>query len=122
MESVALGDSLNAPKSLANGTADALSGGRLNKYLSHLEDYGIAGFRELQNGRFRYIGNTKSPRNPGTMAGSRLVHEWDPVTGATRSWYETLDHAGRTRIIRPETGGPKIHYMFDEFGNFTGTF
>ncbi len=40
----------------------------------------------------------------------------------TRVWMETLDHAGRVRIVRLETGGPKIHYLFDELGNLTGTF
>jgi hypothetical protein len=47
------------------------------------------------------------------MAGQCLVREWDPATGATRTWLETLDHAGRVRIVRPETGGPKIHSRFD---------
>jgi hypothetical protein len=108
-----------APVAPAHNAANAA---RLNEHLRQLEKYGSAGFKELQNGRFRYFGDLTPPRTPGTMAGTRRVREWDPGTGATRTWFETLDDAGRVRIVRPETGGPKIHYMFDEFGNFTGTF
>jgi len=57
-----------------------------------------------------------------TMAGRRVVREWDPATNRTRTWHETIDHSGRVRVVRPETGGPKVHYMFDESGNFTGTY
>ena len=35
---------------------------------------------------------------------------------------ETLDHEGRVRIVRPETGGEKVHYMFDESGNLVEIF
>jgi hypothetical protein len=35
---------------------------------------------------------------------------------------ESLDHSGNVRVVRPETGGPKIHYRFDEAGNFMETF
>lgn len=38
----------------------------------------------------------------------------------TRTWHETLNAAGRTRIVRPETGGPKIYYEFDEAGSYVG--
>jgi len=48
--------------------------------------------------------------------------EWNPLTNTTRTWHETLDHAGRVRIVCPETGGPKVHDVFDALGNFTGTF
>ena len=55
------------------------------------------------------------------MAGARLVREWDPVTCNTRTWYETVDHQGVIRSVRPETGGPKVHYIFDAEGNYVGT-
>ena len=56
------------------------------------------------------------------MEGRRLVREWDPATGAARTWYETLDHSGRVRIVRPQTEGPKRHFMFDAEGNYVGDF
>jgi hypothetical protein len=55
------------------------------------------------------------------MAGRRVVREWDPATGAQRTWHETLDHQGRIRIVRPETGGTKTHHVFDEQGGYGGT-
>jgi hypothetical protein len=32
-----------------------------------------------------------------------------------------LDSAGGVRIVRPETGGPKIHYEYDAGGNYVGS-
>ncbi len=58
------------------------------------------------------------------MAGRRVVREWDPATGAKRTWHETLDHQGNIRQVRPDvkmTGGKKVHYTFDRDGNFTGS-
>ena len=74
----------------------------------------------MENGRYRYYGKIKPSRNPGTMAGTRTVREWNPATGKTRTWMETVDHAGRVRIVRPETGGQKIHNLFDEQGKYIG--
>jgi hypothetical protein len=37
---------------------------------------------------------------------------------------ETIDHNGRIRQVRPDTkitNGEKIHYRFDENGNYMGT-
>ena len=104
----------------ATGAESALSGALLRNHLRQLEKYGQGGFRELENGRFRYYGNLTPAAKQGEMAGRRLVREWDPGTGATRTWHETLDRSGNIRIVRPETGGPKTHYSFDEFGNFGG--
>lgn len=94
----------------------------MTKHLSQIEKYGAAGFKELQNGRIRYFGEVTKASKAGEMAGRRVVREWNPATNGTRTWMETLDHAGTTRIVRPETGGPKVHYLFDAAGNFTGTF
>jgi hypothetical protein len=90
--------------------------------LSQLEKYGSGGFKELENGRFRYYGDTFPASKPGEMAGRRLVREWDPATGMKRSWHETLDHFSNVRQVRPQVnGGDKIHYMFDENGNYAGS-
>ena len=105
----------------ATGAESALSGARLNTHLRQLEKYGQGGFRELESGRFRYYGNLSPAAKEGDMVGRRLVREWDPVSGATRTWHETIDRSGNIRIVRPETGGPKTHYYFDEFGNYGGS-
>jgi len=113
---------LKAPRGLSGSAHNAANAAKLTEHLGQLEKYGAAGFKGLPNGRIRYYGNLIPADKAGPMAGRRLVREWDPATGATRTWMETLDHAGRVRIVRPETGGPKIHYLFDEFGNSIGTF
>lgn len=85
---------------------------------SQLERYGQSGFTELQNGRFRYYGNVTLASSPGEMISRRVAREWNPTTGNTRTWMETLDGAGNIRIVRPETGGPKVHFMFNQSGKF----
>lgn len=55
----------------------------------------------------RFYGELTPAKTPGEMAGARLVREWNPATGAQRTWYETLDHNGVIRIVRPETEGPR---------------
>jgi hypothetical protein len=105
----------------ASGAESALNGARLREHLSRLEEYGRAGSRDLESGRIRYYGDVSPANKPGEMVGRRLVREWDPSSGATRTWHETLDGNGNVRIVRPETGGSKIHYYFDEFGNYGGS-
>jgi hypothetical protein len=114
------GAASNVAKMGRTAARGAAQGARLTEHLRQLEKYGGSGYRELANGRIRYYGNLEAARTAGPMAGRRLVREWDPASGATRTWHETLDTAGRTRIVRPETGGPKIHYEFDEAGNYVG--
>jgi len=104
-----------------SGASSALQGARLSEHLTQLEKYGSQGFKELENGNIRYYGDLKAASTPGEMSGARLVREWNPETGAKRTWYETLDHSGTVRSVRPETGGPKVHYIFDANGNYTGT-
>lgn len=104
----------------ATGAESALSGALLKTHLRQLEKYGQGGVRELESGRIRYYGNLTPAAKQGEMAGRRLVREWDPSTGGTRTWHETIDLPGNIRIVRPETGGPKTHYGFDEFGNYGG--
>ncbi|MDE2511638.1 MAG: citrate synthase [Elusimicrobia bacterium] len=55
------------------------------------------------------------------MVGMRRVREWNPATGATRTWFETVDGSGGVRIVRPETGGAKVHYFFDQAGEYVGS-
>lgn len=104
-----------------SGASSALHGARLSEHLTQLEKYGSQGFKELESGSIRYYGDLKAASTPGEMSGARLVREWNPETGAKRTWYETLDHSGTVRSVRPETGGPKVHYIFDANGNYTGT-
>lgn len=106
----------------SGGTANAANGAKLADHLRNSQRYGQNGFKELQNGRIRYYGDLTPASKPGTIAGRRKVYEWDPNTGNTRARMDNLDAQGRSRIIRPETGGPKIHYRFDENGSFIGTF
>ncbi len=94
-----------ATASGASEASSALKGEQLRKHLGQLEKYGKAGFKELENGRIRYYGELKRASKAGEMVGRRVVREWDPATNATRTWMETLDHGGRVRIVRPETGG-----------------
>lgn len=107
-----------AVKTVNSSAHLATEGANLSKHLGQLEKYGQDGFKELQNGRFRYYGNVTPASTPGEMIGRRVVREWNPTTGGTRTWMETLDGAGSIRIVRPETGGTKVHFMFDKFGNF----
>ena len=99
----------------------ALKGAQLKQHLRQLEKYGAGGYKQLPDGRIRYYGQLRGARQPGEMAGRRLVREWNPGANSTRSWHETLDHAGRVRIVRPQTTGSKIHYIFDANGKLIGT-
>jgi hypothetical protein len=94
----------------------------LVQHLRQCHKYGTGGFRELANGRIRYYGKMDPAKTPGIMAGRRLVREWDPTTGRTRTWQETLNHDGKVLQVRPQTSGPKNHYMFDKNGYFIKKF
>lgn len=111
--------SLSAPRGTP-GAPSAADGARLSEQLRLTEKYGAGGLRELADGRMRFYGNTKPAKTPGEVAGARLVREWDPASGAQRTWYETLDQSGTIRIVRPETGGPKVHHTFGPDGTYTG--
>jgi len=100
------------------GASLATNGARLNRYLYQLEKYGEEGVRQLENGRFRFYGSLRPSTNLGETIGQRTVREWNPATGGARTWMESLDAAGRVRVVRPEMGLPKVHFRFDQFGNF----
>jgi hypothetical protein len=95
--------------------------GLLHEHLDQAEEYGESGFTTLDNGRIRYQGMPAPARTRGEMMGRRVVREWDPKTGRKRIWHETIDWHGRVRIVRPEKGEPKVHYLFDQFGKYEGT-
>jgi RHS repeat-associated protein len=105
---------------VTGGTSSAVQAVLLVRHLRQLEKYGKAGYKVLQSGRVRYYGDVVKAQQKGEMMGRRLVREWDPVTDGTRTWHETLDHAGRVRQVRPETLGDKIHFMFDAIGKYVG--
>jgi hypothetical protein len=62
--------------------SSAANGARLNEQLRLTEKYGAGGVMELPDGRMRFYGEATAAKTPGEMAGARLVHEWDPATGA----------------------------------------
>lgn len=105
----------------AGGTSSALQGAQLREHLRQLQKYGADGYRELEDGAIRYYGQLRNARTPGNMTGTRVVREWNPATGTTRTWLETIDQAGTVRIVRPETGAAKVHYYFNEAGEYLGT-
>ncbi|MEQ1680886.1 MAG: RHS repeat-associated core domain-containing protein [Nitrospira sp.] len=106
----------------STGASSAKQGNDFKKHLGYSEKYGKGGVKELPDGRVRYYGNVDPAKTPGDMAGRRYVHEFDPATGRSRGWHETLDHDGNIRQVRPQlnNGGDKTHYTFDSDGNFTG--
>ncbi|HII3190796.1 TPA: hemagglutinin repeat-containing protein, partial [Enterobacter asburiae] len=99
----------------------SLEGAKLKEYYRQAEKYGQAGVKELENGNYRFYGDMTPSRTTGEMAGARLVREWDPKTGQTRTWYETLDHAGNIRSVAPKpVTNDKNHHIFDADGNYQG--
>lgn len=102
--------------------ASAFQAAQLNRHLYQTAEYGKTAVRHLKNGRIRYYDVLDPANKAGEMLGRRRVREWDPSTLNYRTWFETVDHTGKVRIVRPEAAGPKLHYMFDSAGNHVGTF
>jgi hypothetical protein len=100
--------------------SSAMRGAQLKEHLRQLDQYGEDGYRVLENGRFRYYGEIDPAKKPGEMVGRRVVREWDPSTGAKRTWHETIDQSGNVRIVRPQNGPEKVHHLFDRDGNYGG--
>lgn len=117
-------EDVNPGKSKAGSGADNIAdASRLKEFYRQAEKYGTESTKELENGRFRFYEKIKPARTKGEMAGARHVREWDPYSGLKRDWYETLDHKGNIRQVRPDsniTGGVKVHYMFDAEGGYIG--
>ena len=118
------GELLGAGGGIAKGgnrAVSSLEGAKLKEYYRQAEKYGQAGVKELENGNYRFYGDMTPSRTTGEMAGARLVREWDPKTGQTRTWYETLDHAGNIRSVAPKpVTNDKNHHIFDADGNYQG--
>ena len=96
---------------------------KLKEYYIQAEKYGTGSIKELDDGRIRFYEKLKPASKPGEMTGARHVREWDPNTGAKRDWYETLDHYGNIRQVRPDphlTGGIKVINMFGAIGEYIG--
>jgi hypothetical protein len=103
------------------GAKSVISGMKLARHLYQTQKYGRAGQSILEGGRrIRYYGKIAEASKKGAMFGRRRVREWNTISGRTRTWMETLDHSGKIRIVRPETGMDKVHYMFNELGNYIG--
>lgn len=64
-------------------------------------------------------GKFKNARTPGEISGARKVKEIAP-SGKTRSWYESYDHQGTVRIVRPFDGRGYRHYIFGRNGKYVG--
>lgn len=111
----------SAASRAAQRAPSALQGAQLREHMRQLQRYGADGYRELEDGAIRYYGQLRNARTPGDMTGQRVVREWNPGTGTTRTWLETIDRAGNVRIVRPETGAPKVHYYFNEAGDYIGS-
>lgn len=94
----------------------------LKEFYRQAEKYGQGGVKQPESGRFRFYGVVDAADKAGVMAGRRVVREWDPASGATRTGHETVDQAGRVRVVRPQLDGPKVHHMFDAEGNYVGPF
>jgi RHS repeat-associated protein len=100
----------------------ATEGANLASHLRQLEKYGETGFKSLENGRIRYYGALDPAKSVGEMVGRRTVREWNPAKNGFRTWLETLDASGTVRIVRPQIGAEKVHFMFNASGKFVKTF
>ena len=108
----------------SNPAHNAAQYDKLKTYYYQAQKYGDGGIRELPDGRFRFYESLKEAKTEGEMKGFRHVREWNPQSGLKRDWYETIDHSGKIRQVRPKvevTGGVKVHYMFDFNGSYTGS-
>ena len=109
---------------LNSGADNIAQGAKLKEYYRQAEKYGAGSIKEMNNGKIRFYGEIKPANKKGEMMGARLVREWNPYNDGKREWYETLDHAGKIRQVRPSpniTGGIKVHYMFDANGKYIGS-
>ncbi|EPP8768214.1 RHS repeat-associated core domain-containing protein [Acinetobacter baumannii] len=106
---------------ISRGAESSLQGAKLTTYYTQFEKYGAGGVKELTDGRFRFYGEFIPAKKSGEMMGARLVREWNPSTNLSRTWYETLDHAGRIRSVAPKPVlEPFNHRIFDVNGKYIG--
>jgi RHS repeat-associated protein len=112
----------NGSRIVIKNAASSYQAARLKKfytdYVRQLREYGKAGSRRLNNGRYRFYDDIKKASKDGEMKGRRRVREWDPETGRTRTWHETVDGEGRVRRVRPQSGSTKTHYNFNKNGDY----
>jgi RHS repeat-associated protein len=75
--------------------------------------------RQLENGITRSYGKFRPARTEGPTAGARYVRETGGP-GGPRGWMESYYESGSVRQVHPK-GGDYPHYLFDELGNFMGS-
>ena len=123
MSNVKIEKKLNSLSGTYSGADNIAEGAKLKEYYRRAEKHGTDSIHELDDGRIRFYEKIKPAKTEGEMAGARLVEEWNPDNGNIRVWYETLDHFGNIRQVRPDprvTGGVKVHYGFDASGKYIG--
>lgn len=71
----------------------------------------------LPDGRIRYYDEEMLARTPGPTRGASYVTEWDPSTGAIRSWMESYDQAGNVIRVHPKM----INGLVDDLPHYPPT-
>ena len=95
---------------------------RYKKDLKIQESKKPTSIKELESKRLRYYEEVTPASTAGEMVGSRGVTEYNPKTGATRYWRETVDKDNNIRIVRPQSNtGAKVHYYFDKNSAYKGS-
>lgn len=105
---------------IGRGAESSYQSAQLSKFYGQYEKYSTKGIG-LQNGRYRIYGELMPSKKTGEMVGARLVKEFNPATGSSRAWYETLDQAGRVRSVAPKPVVESLnHRIFDISGKYVG--
>ena len=102
------------------GTAGVLvhdNYGNLKEFYRQVDKYGAGAISHLPGGQVLRTGRIEPAKVPGRMIGSREMKLWNPSTGVTYSWRETLTHSGDVAQIRFIVDGVKHHWLFDASGN-----
>ena len=76
---------------------------KLNRKMRVLESAQQQSVRErvLPDGRIRYYGREKPPKNPSPTRDASTVTKYNPNTGRFRSWYESYDQSGNVNRVYP---------------------
>ena len=75
----------------------AVNAANLRQLAEYANKYGEPTF--LDNGTVVFRGPLKPATNPGPSTGSRYVKAWNPDTGFTLGWYETILADGTPRVL-----------------------
>ncbi|PCI35750.1 MAG: hypothetical protein COB53_10700 [Elusimicrobia bacterium] len=98
---------------------DVLRKPEFRRQLRDYADGNPSQVRQLPDGRVEFRAAKDVARKKG-MKDWGMARRWDPKTGKKQTWFETRDHAGQIRQVRPDLKKtPKYRYAeFDEFGNY----